>query len=71
MSSQRKSDKPDEGAKLFAVADPIKVNLHTRRIVEAPIKAVINRTESPRLQVNFGNDETALIRSWQVIEKLY
>ena len=56
---------------MFAVADRIRVNLHTGRIVEATIKAVINRTDGPRLQVDFGKDEAALIYFWQVIEKIH
>jgi hypothetical protein len=46
---------------VFAVGDRIKVDLHTGRIVEAAIKAVINRTDGPRLQVDLGKDETALM----------
>jgi hypothetical protein len=71
MSSQKKSDKSNERVNVFAVGDRIRVNLHTGRIVEATIKAVINRTDGPRLQVDFGKDETALIRSWQVVEKIH
>jgi hypothetical protein len=55
---------------VYAVGDRIRANLHTGRIVEATIKAVIDRTDGPRLQVDFGKDETALIRSWQVVERL-
>jgi hypothetical protein len=40
------------------------------RIVEATIKAIINRTDGQRRQVDFGKDETALVRSWQVVEKI-
>jgi hypothetical protein len=63
MADKRKSDKSNERVNVFAVGDRIKVNLHTGRIVEATIKAVINRTDGSRLQVDFGKDETALIRS--------
>jgi hypothetical protein len=70
MSTNKKSDQPNERVNAFAVGDGIKVNLHTDRIVEATIKAVINRTDGQRLQVDFGKDETALIRSWQVVEKI-
>jgi Mechanosensitive ion channel, beta-domain len=62
MADKRKSDKSNERVNVFAVGDRIKVNLHTGRIVEATIKAVINRTDGSRLQVDFGKDETALIR---------
>jgi hypothetical protein len=63
MADKRKSDKSNERVNVFAVGDRIKVNLHTGRIVEATIKAVINRTDGSRLQADFGKDETALIRS--------
>jgi hypothetical protein len=53
----------------YAVGDHVKVNLHTGRIVEATIKAVIERTGGKRLQVDFGKDETALVYLWQVVEK--
>ena len=53
----------------YAVGDHVKVNLHTGRIVEATVKAVIERTDGKRLQVDFGKDETALVHLWQVVEK--
>jgi hypothetical protein len=71
VSTNRRSDKSNERVNVFAVGDRIRVNHHTGRIVEATIKAVINRTDSPGLQVDFGKDETALIRSWQVTEKIH
>jgi hypothetical protein len=42
----------------YAVGDRVKVNLHTGWIVEATIKAIIERTDGKRLQVGFGKDET-------------
>ena len=71
MATKKRSDQPNERVNVFAVADRIRVNLHTGRIVEATIKAVINRTDGPRLQVDFGKDEAALIYFWQVIEKIH
>ena len=53
----------------YAVGDRVKVNMHRGRIVEAEIKAVIEKTHGVRLQVSFGN-ETALIYLWQVVEKI-
>ena len=38
----------------YAVGDRVRVNLHTGRIVDATIKAVIERTDGKRLQVDFG-----------------
>jgi hypothetical protein len=66
-----KKDQSHERPNVFAVGDRIRVNLHTGRIVEATIKAVINRTDGPTQQVDFAKDETALIRSWQVVEKIH
>ena len=37
------------------------VTMHRGRIVDETVKAVVNHTDGPRLQVDFGNDETALI----------
>jgi hypothetical protein len=54
----------------YAVGDRVKVNLHTGRIVDATIKAVIERTDGKRLQVDFGKDETALVHLWQVVERI-
>jgi hypothetical protein len=52
------------------VGDRVKVNLHTGGIVDATIKAVIERTDGKRLQVDFGKDETALVHLWQVVERI-
>jgi hypothetical protein len=65
MPSNKKKA-PEQG---YAVGDRVKVNLHTGRIVDATVKAIIERTDGKRLQVDFGKDETALIHLWQVIEK--
>ena len=40
------------------------------KFVDATIKAVIERTDGKRLQVDFGKDETALVHLWQVVEKV-
>ena len=44
------------------------VKLSGGRIVEAPIKAILETTEGVRLQVSFG-DETALIYPWQIVKE--
>jgi hypothetical protein len=54
--AEKKADK-----RQFNVGDAVKVNLHTGRIVDATIKAVIVRIDGVRLRVDFGRDETALI----------
>ena len=54
----------------YKVGDRVKVNLHTGRIVDATIKAVIERTDGKRLQVDFGKDETALVHLWHVVKRV-
>jgi transcription antitermination factor NusG len=64
---KKASEKPDDLE--FKVGDRVKVNMHRGRIVEAEVKAVVEKTHGVRLQVSFGN-ETALIYLWQVVEKI-
>jgi hypothetical protein len=64
-SNKKKAPEQD-----YAVGDRLKVNLHTGRIVDATVKAVIEHTDGKRLQVDFGKDETALILPWQVVERI-
>jgi hypothetical protein len=52
----------------FEVGEHIRVNLHTGRIEEAVIKAIVEHTDGLRLQVDFGHEQTALIHEWQVVE---
>ena len=59
--------KPPNSEPTYGVGDRVRVNLHTGRIVEATIKAVIERTDGKRVQVDFGKDETALIYPWQIV----
>jgi len=68
-SNKKKASKPEQDAS-YAVGDRLKVNLHTGRIVDATIKAIIERTDGKQLQVDFGKDETALVHLWQVVEKV-
>jgi hypothetical protein len=63
--------KPPNSKPTYGVGDRVKINLHTGRIVDATIKAVIERTDGKRLQVDFGKDETALIHLWQVVENIH
>ncbi|HXJ11723.1 MAG TPA: hypothetical protein VNH19_05560 [Candidatus Limnocylindrales bacterium] len=50
----------------YKIGDRVEVTLHDGRIVEAVVKAVIDRTDGKRLQVDYGKDETALVHLWQV-----
>jgi hypothetical protein len=70
MPSNKKKASHSDQESSYAVGDRVKVNLHTGRIVEATVKAVIERTGGKRLQVDFGKDETALVYLWQVIERI-
>jgi 6-phosphogluconolactonase/glucosamine-6-phosphate isomerase/deaminase len=51
----------------YKVGDRLLVKLSGGRIVEATIKAIVNKTDGIRLQVSFG-DERALIYPWQVVK---
>jgi hypothetical protein len=53
----------------YSVGDRVKVNMHRGRIVEAEIKAIVEKTHGVRLQVSLVS-ETALIYLWQVVEKI-
>jgi len=55
--------KPDE--RQFRVGDRVSVSLSAGRVVEGIVKAIINRTDEVRLQVDYGKDETALVYLWQ------
>jgi len=57
------SKNPDES---FNVGDRVTVSLPAGRVVEGVVKAVINRTNGVRLQVDYGKHETALVYVWQV-----
>jgi hypothetical protein len=49
------------------VGDRVTVSLSGGRIVDATVTAVVEYTKSTRLQVSYGNDETALVYLWQVL----
>jgi hypothetical protein len=53
----------------YKIGQPIMVKLSGGRIVEATIKAIVDHTDGQRFQVDFGKDETALIREWQIVKK--
>ena len=69
MPAKKKASHSEQEAS-YAVGDRVKVNLHTGRIVDATVKAIIDRTGGKRLQVDFGKDETALAYLWQVVERI-
>jgi hypothetical protein len=55
--------KPD---RQFKVGDRVTVSLSAGRVVDGVVKAIINRVDGVRLQVDYGKDETALVYLWQV-----
>ncbi|MGB7436991.1 MAG: hypothetical protein WBR26_11585 [Candidatus Acidiferrum sp.] len=51
------------------VGDHIRVNMHSGKIIDAVIKAVLDGyTNGARYQVDFGKDQTALIYEWQIVK---
>ena len=52
----------------YKVGDRIQMSLNNR-MLDAVIRAVIEETSGLRLQVDFGNEQTALIHEWQVVKE--
>ena len=50
----------------YKVGDRVTVILSRGRIVEATVRAVVERTDGVQLQVDYGHDETGLIGLWQI-----
>jgi hypothetical protein len=51
------------------VGDKIQVSMSGGKIVEAIIKAIIDKTDGLHYQVDFGNERTALVRASQVVQE--
>jgi hypothetical protein len=49
-------------AKPHKVGDKIQVSMSGGKIVEAVIKAIIDKTDGVHCQIAFGKEQTALIR---------
>jgi hypothetical protein len=60
------SHKKSEGDRQFKVGDSVSVTLHTGQIVDGIVRAVVPHTDGVKLQVDYGNDETALVELWRV-----
>jgi hypothetical protein len=60
--------KPDDEHR-FKVGDAVSVTLHTGRMVDGTVRAIVDRTDGIRLQVDYGKDETALVELWRVHAK--
>ena len=51
------------------VGDKIQVSMSGGRIVDAVVKAIIDKTDGLHYQVDFGKEQTALIREWQIVKE--
>ena len=52
----------------FKVGDRVKVSMHGGKVVDAVIKAVIDRRDALHYQIDFGKEQTALVAEWQVVK---
>ena len=50
----------------YKVGDRVKVSLQNGLLVDATVRAVVDKTDGVRLQVDYGKDGTALVQLWQV-----
>ena len=50
----------------YKVGDRVKVSLQNGLLVDATVRAVVDKPDGVRLQVDYGKDETALVQLWQV-----
>jgi len=50
------------------VGDQLQVKLHDGRIVNATVRAVVDMGGKVPLQVEFGHEETALVKTSQVVD---
>jgi hypothetical protein len=62
--------KPKINLDNLTIGDRVLVNLHHGRHEEAIIKSIAPTAGGKKFQVDFGNDETALVLDWQIMEKL-
>jgi hypothetical protein len=44
-------------------------SMHGGKIVDAVIKAIIDNTDGLHYQIDFGKEQTALVRASQVLQK--
>ena len=58
--------KPIEQKHQFKVGDHVTVSLSAGRVVDATVRAVIEKTDGIHLQVDIGENETALVYLRQV-----
>jgi hypothetical protein len=65
MPNKTKKEEPDRE---FHIGDAVRVKLHDGRIVDATIRAVIEEDDKLQVQVDYGHEETALIKASQVVD---
>jgi len=61
--------KSNPAPRQFKVGDSVSITLQTGRIVDGTVRAIVEKTDGIRLQVDYGNDETALVELWRVHPK--
>lgn len=66
MPARKKSDDEHQ----FQAGDRVLVTLHAGAIVDGTVRAIIERTDGIRLQVDYGKDQTELVERWRV-RRLY
>jgi hypothetical protein len=55
----------------YKVGDRVKVSLQNGLLVDATVRAIVEKTDGVRLQVDYGKDETALVQLCQCIRRNY
>jgi hypothetical protein len=50
----------------FKVGDRVTVSLHSGQLVDGVVKAIVQKSDGIRLQVDYGKNQTALVHLWQV-----
>jgi len=58
--------KSNPAPRQFKVGDRVSLTLHTGRIVDGTVRAIVEKTTGIQLQVDYGKDETALVELWRV-----
>lgn len=43
--------------------------MHTGKIVDATVKAIVESDEGVKYQVDFGFEQTAFVREWQIVKE--
>jgi hypothetical protein len=60
------ASKKSDGEHEYRVGEAVSITLHTGHIVDGIVRAVVPHTDGVKLQVDYGNDETALVELWRV-----